>query len=203
LDQSLDSIFNNFNSTTRNEIRRVEKDSTILFKTSNDLNLFYGFYNKFAKSKKNLSQFNGIYLLNKNDIMIVTIAAFQFNKEEPDEPMVMHLYLIDYEEKRAVLLNSASLFRYKEFSHLKNKIGMANRFLHFRDMLYFRSLGLSKYDFGGYAINTNDTEKKQINFFKQSFGGEIITEYDYSSFLFFLAKQIQKLLKYVKLSFLN
>ena len=119
------------------------------------------------------------------------------------EPLVMHLYLVDYIGKRVTLSYSASLFRYEKLSTVKNIIGNANRFLHYNDMIYFKSKGFKIYDLGGYAKDTNDSEKKGINFFKDSFGGEFIEESNYFSIPAYIGKKIQIIFNNIAIIFRN
>lgn len=83
-----------------------------------------------------------------------------------------------YDEKTARLLHSASLYRLQgdEEGNTKNIIGMANRFLHFQEMLHFKSLGLSVYDWGGAG---RGEDVINITEFKESFGGDLMTYYDF------------------------
>lgn len=97
-------------------------------------------------------------------------------------PIVMHSYLIDNEDRgRVRLLHSASHFRSLLSSQERALVGRANRFLHYKDMLYFRNKGFSTYDFGGISIDDNDEEQKKIGAFKRGFGGLIVEESNFMS----------------------
>lgn len=88
---------------------------------------------------------------------------------------VYHTHI--YDEETARLLHSASLFRLRDGSdNSKNIIGMANRALHYEEMKHFKNKGLSNYDWGG-AGKTEDVAS--ITEFKESFGGEAVTCYDF------------------------
>lgn len=91
------------------------------------------------------------------------------------EKAVYHTHVFD--EKMARLLHSASLFRLKgdEEGTNKNIIGMANRALHFKEMLFFKGIGLKEYDWGGAG---KGEEVASITEFKESFGGEAVTYFD-------------------------
>jgi lipid II:glycine glycyltransferase (peptidoglycan interpeptide bridge formation enzyme) len=82
-------------------------------------------------------------------------------------------------DTRARLFYSASHFRKSEDSELRNLIGRANRLLHWEDIRFFKEMGLSCYDFGGWYGGREDVEKLAINQFKESFGGEKQREYTY------------------------
>lgn len=88
---------------------------------------------------------------------------------------VYHTHIIDKESVR--LLHSASLFRLQEDdANNKNLIGIANRYLHYEEMKYYKNLGKKVYDWGG--AGTED-EIIHITEFKRSFGGEPVTYYDF------------------------
>lgn len=91
------------------------------------------------------------------------------------EIAVYHTHV--YDGKTARLLHSASLFRLQSDEEDKNKnlIGMANRALHYKEMLYFRDKGLTVYDWGGAG---KGEDVASITEFKESFGGEHVTYYD-------------------------
>ncbi len=91
------------------------------------------------------------------------------------EKAIYHTHV--YDSTRARLLHSASLYRLKsdEEGSTKNVIGMANRFLHYREMLFFRDKGLTEYDWGGAG---RGEDVINITEFKESFGGEPETDMD-------------------------
>lgn len=90
---------------------------------------------------------------------------------------VYHTHIRD--DERARLLHSASLYRLMsdEESDSRNLIGMANRYLHYADMLHFKEMGLKTYDWGG-AGRTEDVAN--ITEFKLSFGGIGEQTYDHN-----------------------
>ena len=73
-----------------------------------------------------------------------------------------------------MLFYSASLFRELDNSAIRNRIGRANRLLHWQDMLHFKAGGISVYDFGGWYAGDSDLERLRINKFKEEFGGQIV-----------------------------
>jgi lipid II:glycine glycyltransferase (peptidoglycan interpeptide bridge formation enzyme) len=75
------------------------------------------------------------------------------------------------------LFYSASLFRKVDSSTVRNKIGRANRYLHWQDMQRFKSEGISTYDFGGWYQGESDQQRLSINKFKEEFGGQIVKNY--------------------------
>ena len=91
------------------------------------------------------------------------------------EIAVYHTHI--YDDKIARLLHSASLFRLRDGSdNSRNIIGMANRALHYEEMKYFKNRGLSAYDWGGAG---KGEDVASITEFKESFGGEHVTYYEF------------------------
>lgn len=154
---------------TRYEINRADRDGTE-FTVEGDLEKFVEFYNLFADSK-------GLRRLRRREFIqqygphVIVTKAVHGNVD-----LVMHCYLIDRDVSRVRLLRSASLHRLQSSSADKSLIGRANRFLHYRDMLYFKGNGFRVYDLGGYAHRTDDPVLRRINDFKDGFGGELVEE---------------------------
>jgi len=89
--------------------------------------------------------------------------------------LVWHAY--HRSSQRATLLYSVSFFRNNPSLQFRNKVGRANRYHHWQDMLRFKNAGISTYDFGGWYNGTKDVERLRINKFKEQFGGEIVKNY--------------------------
>src|SRR5262249_6932942 len=96
------------------------------------------------------------------------------------EPLAFHAHLVDEQSGRAMLFRSVSRQWRTEWAD-RQLIGRAKRFLHFQDAVYFRGIGVGSYDFGGYAVDTNDADLAGINNFKLSFGGQIVEQSHYVS----------------------
>jgi hypothetical protein len=74
-------------------------------------------------------------------------------------------------EPRVRLLYSASARGDHADLGFRNLVGRANRLHHWRDMIRYKSLGVRCYDLGGWYSGNSDSEKLNINNFKESFGG--------------------------------
>ena len=85
--------------------------------------------------------------------------------ETEEEPLVYHSYVDCGDTVR--LLHSCSCFREKK--DLAALIGRANKRLHWDDILAFKKLGYTNYDWGGIASFDNPNG---IDLFKMSFGGK-------------------------------
>ena len=86
---------------------------------------------------------------------------------------MQHLYLPSSDTKYIRLIYSVSPDSPKltDESISKSSAWFANKFLHHRAILYFKSLGFMFYDLGGLSVSDNDAKLLNINRFKRSFGG--------------------------------
>lgn len=182
-----EELLNQCGKNTQYKIKRAEREG-VRFEIETNIDAFIDFYNSFVKSKNTtevlpMLKKDNIYCLKNN--LTITKAVFE------NEILVMHSYITDKESKRVRLLNTASLFRYEDDTLKRNLIGRANRFLHYRDMLYFKDQGIEIYDMGGYAPDTNDSDLKKLNEFKDGFGGELIEESSYVSFPLYIYQRLR------------
>ena len=175
--QTEDEIIEKISKNGRYEIRRAAKENVETKMIMNSdvtaqvINDFCDFFVEFWKSKDVIYKardalYDEINQYVKKEAFALSIAYIK------GRPYVYHTYLIDKENVR--LYHSASLYRIdEEVPH--SLIGMANRYLHKEDMMYFKQIGKQLYDWGG-AGKTE--EVKSITEFKQSFGGVPARYYD-------------------------
>lgn len=90
--------------------------------------------------------------------------------------LAAHAYFFD--QHRARLSHSASLFRIEADSGERNRIGRTNRLLHWEDIVRFRELGVTSYDMGGWYTGGRNEALLRINSFKEDFGGRVVHEWD-------------------------
>ena len=95
--------------------------------------------------------------------------------------LVLRGYLVDRDAARVRNLVSCTALHDPDDTEMPKRTGLAHRLLVFADMLMFRGEGITGYDFGGYAVGTEDPKLASINRFKDSFGGRIVTEANYVS----------------------
>lgn len=179
LDIPEQEIFKGFTSTVRNEVRRSEREN-VQCGLMDSLEEFRRFHNDFAAAK-------GTYLADEGlidgykDKLVITCAKL-------DERMLAaHAYLCDREAGTVRLLLSSNIRLTERMD--ANFIGRANKLLHFKDMMHFKENGYLVYDFGGFAYNTNEKQRQGINAFKQSFGGKLVQNTDYQSWLYWLSSK--------------
>lgn len=102
-----------------------------------------------------------------SNVLAISVAYIE------GKPVAYHGYVTG--DGIARLLYSVSVFRGCEDNALRNAIGRANRLLHYEDMLRFKELGYTVYDWGGYAT---DPALENINSFKAGFGGSLASRYN-------------------------
>lgn len=147
-------------------VRCMEKQDV----TDTFVSEFIDFYAEFYKSKGYAPVdkghlYNEMIRYRDSGALSIHIAYIQ------DNPVVYHTHILAGEYAR--LYHSASLYRVIEgINH--NVVGMANRYLHKADMLKFKEMGFTKYDWGGAGT---DEEVAKITEFKESFGGTRVTYY--------------------------
>ena len=177
--QTEDEIIEKISKNGRYEIRRAAKEhveTKMIMNsdvTSQVITDFCNFFVEFWKSKGvdykgRDTLFEEINQYVKKEAFALSIAYIK------GKPYVYHTYLVDQDRVR--LYHSASLYRVdEEVPH--SLIGMANRYLHKEDMIYFKQIGKAIYDWGG----AGETEEvKSITEFKKSFGGVATRFYDFT-----------------------
>jgi FemAB family len=107
-----------------------------------------------------------------------------------DRLLVIHATIVDRESGRVRILQAASLFRNAQTGHEERFFSEAARLLYWEQMLYFRERGIHYLDIGGYAPATDDSKMQGINHFKDSFGGQLLEESNYTSYPVFLYRLI-------------
>ena len=162
-----DGIMAGFGDNNRYKIRRAENkdgiDAAFVTDPTRDLDEFCDFYDTFARQKSVGSTYRrGLAAAAQAQQLVLTSAS------RNGERLVWHAYVI--QGKRAALLHSASHFRGKDNDH-RALCGRANRWLHWRDMLGFRQIGIEQYDWGGLFEDESVPEQANINKFKREFGG--------------------------------
>lgn len=173
LNNDEETIYDKINKTVKYEINRCQKEEFYfeVFQSSMInkflLNDFEIVYNNMYKDKglKNILDKKMVIDYIKNDNFILTVA------KREDDIYVYHAYTFDNNNVR--LLYSCSNFR--KLENKKAEIGRANKFLHWEDIKFFKSIGIKKYDFGGISSidNPNGIDK-----FKMNFNGEINEYYN-------------------------
>lgn len=171
-----DQLLAGMAKNTQYEIRRAIRSDGLSFDyfqgdACDVMEEFCVFFDAFAQ-QKNIPLAPRQRLLALAESGMLVLARAKANEES----LVWHAYL--FTPHRVRLLHSASLFREKD-NTLRSLIGRANRTLHYQAMLWFKHLCVKYYDFGGWYEGKTDEEKLKINQFKESFGGEVVKNFNF------------------------
>lgn len=191
LQEEEDEIIARYSKNCRYEIRRAEKEGVSATVDASkdiaekDIDEFCDFFVEFWATKG--VNYQGIESLKQEITEYVEKNAFCITSASINgRKVVYHTYILT--ENYARLLHSVSLYRQDEtIPH--SLIGMANRYLHKEDMLYFKNAGKKKYDWGGAGM-TGDVIN--ITKFKQSFGGDSAVYYNFDEVNGLKAKLLMK-----------
>lgn len=177
LTESEEEIVARFSKNCRYEVRRAEKENVKAdirigsSLTQKEIDEFCDFFVEFWASKG--VEYKSVDSLKSELAQYAAQNAFAITCASiGGKKIVYHTYVIDDVSVR--LFHSASLYR--EDNEVPQKIvGMANRFLHKADMMYFKTAGKKQYDWGGAGTTE---EVIHITEFKKSFGGTPHTFYN-------------------------
>jgi len=174
LDVEEAAIAASFDETCGYQVRRAsQRDQLQLYASAEpagDLERFRAFFDRFA-TQKSLAPSDGAWLAAACAARQLALLA----ATRDGEALVWHAYLRS--GATASLHHSASWFREGDGAY-RALVGRANRWLHWRAMLWFRDAGLRRYDWGGMFEDESTPERAGINRFKRSFGGTPERRYD-------------------------
>lgn len=174
ISQDEDSILAGIGPQTRYQIRRcATKDGVsgeFMTRPHDRLDEFANFYDGFARQKGLGPAHRAGLTAAAAANQLVLSAAWR-----DGEALVWHAYIIF--GSTAGLLHTGSQFRGGTTEQTR-LIGRANRWLHYEDMLRFKEMGLTKYNWGGLFEDTRTPERAGINRFKEDFGGQRVCTYN-------------------------
>lgn len=173
LSLSKDDIWKGIRKNTRYDITKALQQDFIINDSYMDAERFITCYNLFLKNKKlNLEPITLKKIRKyKNNIIYRTIML-------NSDWVVSHCYV--FFEGYVELLYSISNSIYDN-----KTIGVANKLLHWDDLVYFKSKGCIIYDWGGLPLDLS--QLPGISSFKLSFGGDDVLYKQYYSPLYRLA----------------
>lgn len=179
LAQDEEEIYSKISKNYRYEIRRAEKEGilySIIDKSYTSLKdeiiLFKQTYEKMFQTKGMNNRFN-LKLVEeglKKDNILITKAYSSTN----ERCFIYHAYLVDGQS--AMLMYSTSTLADADDKELINMVGWANKYLHWKDMCYFKALDYKRYEWGGIG---NPENLSGIAKFKKMFGGEVVCYNNY------------------------
>src|SRR5260221_12828816 len=169
-----DAIAEKFGKDCRYKIRRAETKDGLRMEFITDpesrLDEFSAFFDAFARQRSQCPCDRKCLLAACNARQLVLTSASQNG-----EALVWHAYLTS--GRAAWLQYTGSCFRNKENDY-RALVGRANRWLHWREMLQFKEMGIKRYDWGGLFEDESIPENAGINRFKKDFGGQQLRTYD-------------------------
>jgi hypothetical protein len=171
-----EAIAAEFDESCRRQVRRADRQDglrhEVLAEASDGLEEFAEFYDVFARQK-------GLWLADRHWLaraaaadQLVLSCAFR-----EGERLVWHAHL--RAGRTVQLAHSVSLYRGTNDDY-RSLVARANRWLHWRDMLSFKTAGLTYYDWGGMFADESTPECAGINRFKRTFGGTPVLAYECS-----------------------
>ncbi|ETT85283.1 MULTISPECIES: hypothetical protein [unclassified Viridibacillus] len=172
LTKSEQELFENLHRTNRKQIKKAEgyhfqievlEEPSIM-----DIKAFQKFYNLFS-AFVNTYSCNSFHVNTMNKLKDKNALVITKVLNEANEVLCYRVYISD--DNIAFCLYSASHFRMKEKTEEKRLLSEANRYLIWRNILYFKSRNHTIFDMGGLTKNPN------IRSFKMEFGGEIAHVY--------------------------
>jgi len=176
LDRDPESMLDGMRKNVRYEIRRAEGEG-LQWEAGFDSREFAAFHESFAQ-KKGIGGVGFLRIKTFGPALILSRAV------KDGRILAQHAHVMDEGESRVRLLYSSSARFDKEDAALA---GRANRWCHWKDMMYFRDRGIRVYDFGGVAGSTHNHALHGIDDFKLGFGGTVVHEDHWLSPLYFLA----------------
>jgi hypothetical protein len=160
-----DAIMADMQKNVRYKIRRAENDD-LSWEVGISEQDFLGFHEAFARDK-------GIEGVDLKRIRSFGPALHLTRATRDGQVLVQHAYIVDQAEGRSRQLFSAT----GRFEGVDSAlIGRANRWCHWKDILYFKDLGVATFDLGGIKPGTKDPSLEGINEFKLGFGGRLTRE---------------------------
>ena len=175
LTQSVDELKSRLDKDTVSKIRRGRDRDEITCENCNlrdrkVMERFEQTYNVFAAIK-------GLEPLERGRMESMAEAGaleLRAAKDSQGNILVYHGNFCD--NGRVAGLISVSLFRKLADKAARGLIGRANRFLIWTGFLHYKEQGMKWFDFGGWYHGT-DPAMLKVNHFKQSFGGQVLREY--------------------------
>ncbi len=174
LQASDDDLWGKVTKTCRYEIRRAEKEGVIInvYQDKHEciangvISEFQKVYNEMFKIKNLKYCFNKSLVLAGMEAKQIVITRGSLPQDS--SCVVYHAYLAD--GNSAELMYSVSSLWEDNDKEKTNAIGRINKNLHWKDMLWFKEHGYSRYEWGGIS---NPHEPAGRDRFKAEFGGEV------------------------------
>jgi hypothetical protein len=172
-----DALFAGMSKDTRYNIRRAEQLSDLVYEVRNPeypnfFDEFASYYDEFARQKGlppiNVTQLQRLERADRLDLSRI--------RDRTGKILVYHAHYRHHDRVR--LLYSASHFRDSDERDFRTLVGRANRLLHWLDMRRFKAADMRTYDWGGWYEGKDNKALRQVNAFKEAFGGVLTHTYN-------------------------
>jgi hypothetical protein len=171
-----EAIVSRFEQSCRRQIRCAERNDRLQYRLfpepAGQLAEFASFYDVFA-GQKGLWPADRHWLSRALEAGGLILSCVVRNGEK----LVWHAHLRSGQIVQ--MAHSASWYRSAQ-SDQRALVARANRWLHWRDMLAFKSAGVRHYDWGGMFPDESTPERAGINRFKRTFRGTPVLAYECS-----------------------
>ncbi|MFI8687961.1 hypothetical protein [Rossellomorea sp. NPDC077527] len=178
LEQSEEELLKGMNRSTKYQINKASKEALEVIITerpsSQDIQEFVQFFIPFAKEKGiPPCSHSKLHSLRTEGMLVITKVM-----DENGRKLASHAYSLT-KGKASMIHSCSGRFDFGN-NQERNRIGRANRFLHWNDILFFKKKGYEIYDFVGLSFEEDEDEAmKNITHFKKGFGGREVIEYKY------------------------
>lgn len=167
LTQNLDEIRAKMaKKSCRYAINRAQRDG-IEVKINQDYDEFYRIYRAFNRQKGLPSPYPLDTIKQVGTLLVAKLAG---------QVVGGHVYL---EDKDTILHWLGATERLSADRETATIIGNASHLLHWEVIQYAQKRGIKVLDLGGLALRGKDDPRSSIDFFKLSFGGQVVTHYSY------------------------
>ena len=178
-------FLNNWSSSTRTKVSKAEKDELTLQRDNELLPDILKLFSQTASAKGLRGHFPEDF---HSRPWIVCSAIMS-----KDKILAGHVWIIDEEEKRALLFVNAS--GHHEAETDPSLVGRAHYYLLWQDGMYLRNNGIDCMDLHGYDLETKDEKFIGVNKWKEATHGNREELYNYYPFWFYLLRQLRNKLK--------
>jgi hypothetical protein len=177
LTRDTDALLASMKQGCQYKIRRAEARDDLVYECANAaradlLARFCDLYDEFTP-RKSLPPLDRAWLALMAETGCLYVS--RVSDGASNNELTWHTYYLSH--GRATLLHSASATPPDADASARNRIGRANRFHHWQDMLWFKEGGARLYDLGGWYSGDTDARRLGINRFKEDFGGGIVKNY--------------------------
>jgi hypothetical protein len=176
LRKNTDAIWNNIKRQHKRHIRRAQKNGTQVTISMN-FEEFHSNYLKFLHQKN----FGDPLGLGSPSSKYMEKYGILFNAQNDGKTCGENLYLHD--DQNALLISSMYLIPGSN-REMNKRITDSNCYLQWEAMQYFKNKNIIRYDLGGLGSDEIIIDNKMhgLNYFKLSFGGEVMNHYEYKKF---------------------